>query len=123
MKRWIFWILLLILTVGAIALAIVLLWGNGAEETQPRPSAVPSASSTELPAEERPAPEQSKQPDVTEAPLATEEPKTEHSAEGQSVPTQAPATAADTPSATEAPSATETPYSPDYDEDELPLLP
>lgn len=122
MKRKILWILLPILAVGAIAAAIVLLPGRGAEE-QPdtmqvqhmeAPSTEPAETAVPLPA----APE----PQETAKPEATEKPKFEVSAEGQSSPTEEPVSSGgDWNDYT--PPEPQTPVIAGGDEDELPLVP
>lgn len=129
MKRWIFWILLLILTVGAIALAIVLLWGSGSAELQPeKQTEVPEAQNEE-PADvpqETDKPETNR-PEVTEKPAATEKPKAATEPTGtpdgeKTSPTPAPTDSGDTKPVT-SPSPTPAPVVPAGDEDELPLMP
>lgn len=135
MKRWIFWILLLILTVGAIALAIVLLWGSGFSEQQPEQASetpeVLNEDSTVVPQEtpkpEADQPEATEKPVATEKPAATEKPTVTKESAGESDgektnPTPAP-TSPGEPEPTSTPSPTPAPVVPAGDEDELPLMP
>jgi cytoskeletal protein RodZ len=135
MKRWIFWILLPILTVGAIALAIVLLWGSGFSELQPgQPTEAPAAlneDSTVVPQEtskpEAESPETTEKPSATDNPVSTEKPEVTNAPAGEATgektnPTPAP-TSPGEPEPTSTPSPTPAPVVPAGDEDELPLMP
>ena len=129
MKRWLFWIPLSILTVGAIALAIVLLWGSGSAELQPEKETEVPVAQNEEPAvvpQETDKPETNR-PVVTEKPAATERPKattepTEKPDGEKTSPTPAPTDSGDAEPET-SPSPTPAPVVPARDEDELPLMP
>lgn len=129
MKRWIFWILLSILTVGAIALAIVLLWGSGSAELQPeKQTEVPEARNEDPAVDPQEASKsETNLPEATEKPAATEKPKVTTVPTGtpdgeKTSPTPAPTDSGDSkPEAS--PSPTPAPVVPARDEDELPLMP